>query len=289
MQKANQLLEARVNARTAELSRANTELRDEMVARQGIESVLRAGEQHLREAIVTAERANAAKSEFLSRMSHELRTPLNAILGFAQLLEMEELGPGDRESVDQILTGGRHLLALINEVLDITAVESGGLAILPEPVDVGDVVAEAIALLAPVAAQYTVTLNAACDQNGHRQVLADQQRLMQVLLNLLANAIKYNRTGGTVQVSCAPAPNDRLRVEVHDTGAGIAAELLPRLFTPFDRLDVERQTMVDGTGLGLVHSKRLIEAMGGRSGVQSVVGNGSTFWVELPLVKLRST
>ncbi len=247
---------------------------------------LRSEQAH--QARLVAEQANAAKSEFLSRMSHELRTPLNAILGFAQVLEMEGLEPSEQESVDQILKGGRHLLTLINEVLDITAVESGRLSISPEPVDIGDLVAETIALITPVAAHYRVTLATVPAQDCHHSVLANQQWLKQVLLNLLANAIKYNRSGGSVHLSYTVVAPDRLRLAVHDTGAGIPAHLLSRLFMPFERLDAA-QTTIEGTGLGLALSKRLMEAMGGSIGVQSIVGTGSTFWIELPLVATNET
>jgi CheY-like chemotaxis protein/anti-sigma regulatory factor (Ser/Thr protein kinase) len=215
-------------------------------------------------------------------MSHELRTPLNAILGFAQVLEMDGLDLVQQASVDQILKGGRHLLTLINEVLDLSGIESGHLTISPEPVDVGTLVEEVIALVDSVATQYGVTLDPWSRPECHQYVLADQQRLKQVLLNLLANAIKYNRPGGSVRVSCGAAPENRVRLEVRDTGAGIPAEQLPRLFTPFDRLDAE-QTMIEGTGLGLALAKRLMEAMDGSIGVDSMVGVGSTFWIDLPL------
>ncbi len=236
-----------------------------------------------RHARLLAEQANRAKGEFLSRMSHELRTPLNAILGFAQVLEMDGLAPLQQESVDQILTGGRHLLTLINEVLDITGIESGHLALSLEPLEIVHLVAEVNDLMVPIAAHYHVTVNAAPDPGCEWHVLADRHRLRQVLLNLLSNAIKYNCTGGSVHVRCGAATDDRLRLDVRDTGAGIAAALLPRLFTPFERLDAA-QTSIEGTGLGLALSKRLMEAMGGSIGVDSVVGVGSTFWIELPLI-----
>jgi PAS domain S-box-containing protein len=231
-----------------------------------------------------AERTNQAKSEFLSRMSHELRTPLNAILGFAQLLEMDHLDPGQVESVQQILKGGKHLLDLINEVLDISRIEAGRLSLSPEPIRVTEVLGEALDLVRPIAAERSIRLEGAVPEAGHFHVLADRQRLKQVLLNLLANAVKYNREGGSVWVFCEEAGEDLLRISVKDTGRGIRPEDIERLFAPFDRLGAE-QTEVQGTGLGLALSKRLIEALGGTIDVESAPGEGSTFSVELPLVE----
>jgi PAS domain S-box-containing protein len=234
-----------------------------------------------------AERTNQAKSEFLSRMSHELRTPLNAILGFAQLLEMDHLDAGQIEGVQQILKGGKHLLDLINEVLDISRIEAGRLSLSPEPIRVTEVLGEALDLVRPIAAERSVRLEGAVPEAGHFHVLADRQRLKQVLLNLLANAVKYNREGGSVWVFCeeaSEASKDLLRISVKDTGRGIRPEDIERLFAPFDRLGAE-QTGVQGTGLGLALSKRLIEAMGGTVDVESAPGEGSTFSIELPLVE----
>jgi PAS domain S-box-containing protein len=239
-------------------------------------------EVQLHRARAEAERANRAKDEFLSRMSHELRTPLNAVLGFAQILEMDDLGPEQRDGVKQILKGGHHLLGLIDEVLDISRIATGSLSLSPEPVSVTEVVFEAVDLIQPLAAERGIALRAE-DANG-LHVLADRQRLKQVLLNLLANAVKYNREGGSVDVNWSKAPGDRLRVAVSDTGSGIPAEVLERLFVPFDRLGAEA-TGVEGTGLGLALSKALTEAMGGAIEVESRVGKGSTFAVELPLAE----
>jgi signal transduction histidine kinase len=205
--------------------------------------------RELEEARAEADRANRAKSQFLSRMSHELRTPLNAILGFAQLLQLDELRDDQREGVEHILSGARHLLGLINEVLDIAAIEAGRLPLSLEPVAVAEVVAEAVSLIRPLADQHKVVLvdpAPPCQQH----VLADRQRLKQVLLNLLSNAVKYNRAGGSVQLACQRVAGDRLQVRVTDTGLGITPEAQQRLFVPFERLSVE-QTAVEGSGLGL--------------------------------------
>ena len=246
----------------------------------------------LREAKEEAEKANQAKSEFLSRMSHELRTPLNAILGFGQLLELSNLGSNQGESVDHILKAGRHLLDLIDEVLAISRIEAGRMQLSLEPVALGETVRECLSLVGRQAADRGVRFLDGCS-DGTAHVLADRQRLRQVLLNLFSNAIKYNREGGSVTLSCRevcaagegqngdPGPAF-LRIAVTDTGHGLDAEEIRLLFTPFERLRAER-TSTEGTGLGLALSKGLIETMGGRINVDSVPGEGSTFWIELPL------
>ncbi len=240
-------------------------------------------EEDLREAKRAAEQANHAKSEYLSRMSHELRTPLNAILGFAQLLELDELEGEQRDSLRHILAAAKHLLGLINEVMDIAAIEAGRLPLSLEPVGVSDIVAEAVDLIRPLADQHSILLvNAArtCDS----YVLGDRQRLRQILSNLLSNAVEYNREGGSVHVVCERVVDERLRITVTDTGPGIAPEPLELLFVPFERLAGQQRT-VEGSGLGLSLSKRLAEAMGGTLDVTTAIGQGSTFWVELPLVE----
>jgi CheY-like chemotaxis protein/nitrogen-specific signal transduction histidine kinase len=242
------------------------------------------GERILKEAKEEAERANQAKSEFLSRMSHELRTPLNAILGFAQLLEMEDLRQENRESVEQILKGGRHLLELINEVLDITRIETGNISLSPEPVYVLDAVQQAMDLVRPLAAHRDIRLRVEPGDRRKRHVLADRQRLIQVLLNLLSNAVKYNRAKGSVTVGCQEIAGGKARLTVCDTGFGISEQDIEKLFSPFERLKAD-QAGVEGTGLGLALSRRLAEVMGGVLGVESRLGQGSTFWIELALVE----
>lgn len=228
-----------------------------------------------------AVRANAAKTEFLSRMSHELRTPMNAILGFAQLLELDELTENQHESVRQIINGGRHLLELINEVLDISRIDSGELAMSTEPVLVSDVMDEVVDLVSPLVAARHLTVLTPAGNACHEHVLADRQRFKQVLLNLVSNAIKYNRASGEIRFTCAPRPNGDVGVTVADTGIGIGTEELTRLFTPFDRLGRE-STGVEGTGVGLALSQRLVQLMGGRIEVESTPGVGSSFTIVLP-------
>ncbi len=237
-------------------------------------------EETVRQAKEEAERANRAKSDFLSRMSHELRTPLNAILGFAQLLEMEALSPESQENVEHIIKGGQRLLNLINEVLDIATMDTGAASLSLEPVSLYEVIRETLDLVTPLAEQHRVTLRLDETAGSDVHVMADRQRFKQVALNLLSNGIKYNRQGGTLDVSFHQSADARVRVNVRDTGAGISPEKLRRLFVPFERLGLER-VGVDGAGVGLALSKRLVELMGGVIGVESEVGHGSTFWVEL--------
>ncbi len=240
----------------------------------------KAAEEELHRAREEAERANRAKSEFLSKMSHELRTPLNAILGFGQLLEMDHLDDEQREGVHQILKGGKHLLTLIDEVLDIARIESGRMPLSVEPVEVVDAVGEALDLIRPLAAERGIHLENEVEDDASLYVLADRQRLKQILLNLLSNAVKYNREGGSVFIRCREVGVAAAHIDVTDQGNGIPDNDIDRLFTPFDRLGADR-TGVEGTGLGLALSKRLAEAMGGTLSVKSTEGEGSTFSVRL--------
>jgi PAS domain S-box-containing protein len=234
-------------------------------------------EQELRTSNDELARASGAKSEFLARMSHELRTPLNAILGFSQLLEME-MGDRHRDFLQRIQGAGHHLLDLVNGVLDISRVEAGVVRVSIEPLLLAAVIEEASALIRPVASTRGITVSTRCDAAASH-VLADLQRLKQVLLNLLSNAVKYNREGGHISVVAGPH-DGRVRVAVTDTGPGIPACKLDRLFHPFDRLDAET-TGVEGTGLGLALSRHLLTAMDGSISVESSEG-GTTFTVDLP-------
>lgn len=251
----NEALEQRVQQRTAELLGAKNE----------------------------AERANHSKSEFLSRMSHELRTPLNAILGFGQLLEMSVPESKQQRQVQHILSAGKHLLSLINEILDLSRVESGQMTLSLEPVPVRELVEEALGLVRPLAETHGVRLAPAPTVPGTCRVRADRTRLRQVLINLLSNGIKYNRPGGdlTVYIDLPPeAQADTIRLRVRDAGMGLSAEQQARLFTPFERLDADERH-IEGTGIGLALSKRLMDLMGGQIGVDSQLGHGSTFWIAL--------
>lgn len=241
-------------------------------------SVLKLTEQGLRTAREEAERANQAKSEFLSRMSHELRTPLNVILGFSQVLQMDRLTDDQAESVDHILRAGRHLLALIDDVLDISRIESGKLALSIEPVDAASVFAEVFRLMEPAAARGRIQL---LRGNGHAQcyVLSDRQRLTQVLMNIVSNAIKYNVEGGFVRIECVEG-DSLVEFSISDSGIGIPAGDLERLFAPFDRLGMEASG-IEGTGLGLSLCKSLIEAMDGAITAARNPDRGSTFTVTL--------
>jgi PAS domain S-box-containing protein len=251
----------------------------DVTERKRAEAALEQARAEAERAREAAEAANQAKSEFLSRMSHELRTPMNSILGFAQLLERRSPTPEQQRSVDQILRAGRHLLNLINEVLDIARIESDRQTLSLEPVRVDAALIEAVNLIRPLAAQ-----NACMVSDPHPApgvwIRADRQRLAQVLLNLLSNGVKYNRPGGSVRVTWEEREG-RIRLGVHDTGRGIAPDRMEELFVPFARLGAE-ETGVEGTGLGLALSHRLAEAMGGSLTAESRPGRGSTFWLELP-------
>jgi PAS domain S-box-containing protein len=246
-------------------------------------SVRKRVESELNEAMAAAEKANRAKTDFLSSMSHELRTPLNAILGFAQLMEGGSPPPTplQKQNIDQILKAGWYLLELINEILDLALIESGKLTLSREPVSLVEAMLECRAMIEPQAKKRGIGMTfprfeIPCFIN------ADRNRLKQVLINLLFNAIKYNRPGGAVAVECTVNLPDWIRISVRDTGAGLTPEQLAQLFQPFNRLGKESGSE-EGTGIGLVVTKRLVDLMGGTIGAESTVGLGSVFWVELRL------
>jgi PAS domain S-box-containing protein len=229
-----------------------------------------------------AEKANLAKSDFLSNMSHELRSPLNAILGFSQLMQTGMPAPTQvqRQSIEQILQAGWYLLELINEILDLALIESGKLSLSREPTSLADVLSDCRGMIEPLAMKCGIGLIFPLFDDSSPFVKADRTRLKQVLINLLSNAIKYNRAGGTVEVICTMSATRLTRISVNDTGDGLTAEKLAQLFQPFNRLGQESGSE-EGTGIGLVVSKRLVELMGGEIGVESTVGTGSEFWIDL--------
>ena len=253
----------------------------DVTERKRFELALQENNVALETAIATADKANLAKSNFLSGMSHELRTPLNAILGFAQLMESATLlpTPSQKESIAQILQAGWYLLELINEILDLALIESGKLSISRESVALDGIMTECQSMIEPQAKKRGIRLSfPRFDEPCF--VLADRTRVKQILINILSNSIKYNRTDGSVTVEWAASPPCSIRVSIRDTGAGLPPEKLAQLFQPFNRLGQEGSAE-EGTGIGLVVTKRLVQLMGGTIGVESVVGAGSVFWVEL--------
>jgi signal transduction histidine kinase/CheY-like chemotaxis protein len=260
-----------------ELEVNSDELRDRSV-RMEIELFRRSRElQEVNEALRAA---SSAKSEFLSQMSHELRSPLTAIMGFGELLRYSELDEKQQHRVTLILKAGEHLGAIVNEVLDLSRIEAGDISISSEPVPLQPLIEDALELMRPLADGNAVTIDSPTFSAGSGYVRADNQRLKQVVINLVSNAIKYNRAGGKVLVAASAIDGGRIRITVEDTGPGIDEASIGKLFVPFERLDASG-TDVEGTGLGLALSRTLIEAMGGTIGVESTPGVGSAFWVEL--------
>jgi signal transduction histidine kinase/ActR/RegA family two-component response regulator len=240
-------------------------------------------EAKLNDAMAAADKANLAKSNFLSGMSHELRTPLNAILGFAQLLESGDPAPtpSQKRNIDQILKAGWYLLELINEILDLALIESGKLTLSAESVALAQIMSECRALIESQAQMRGISMTFPKFKTAYF-IKADRTRMKQILINLLFNAIKYNKPGGAVEVEIKPAGRHSIRICVRDTGEGLSPAQLTQLFQPFNRLGKEASA-VEGTGIGLVMTKRLIEMMGGAIGVSSTVGIGTEFWVEIGL------
>jgi signal transduction histidine kinase/ActR/RegA family two-component response regulator len=254
-----------------------------LVIEQMQAEILRRGAE-LHDANQALRAANDAKNDFLSRVSHELRTPLNAVLGFGDLLRLCDLDPEHHDWVNMILKAGRHLLELLNDVLDISRIEGGHLSMSVEAVPVAQLLTDALDLARPLASARGVLLAPAPYLPADMYVSADHQRLRQVLLNLLSNAVKYNHPAGNVTVTVEHRAHNRLRINVTDTGRGISHESLGSLFTPFERLDAA-QAGFEGTGLGLTLSRDLVEAMHGTLDVSSLLGRGSTFSVELPATR----
>ena len=259
----------------------NTERKRVEAAQALLDEALKASNLELEAARMAAEKANRAKSDFLSSMSHELRTPLNAVLGFAQLMASASPTPtlSQQRSLEQILKGGWYLLQLINEILDLSMIESGKVMLSQEAMGLDEVLQDCRALIEPQAHKRGIVMDFR-PYGLPLYVHADRTRIKQVMINLLSNAIKYNRRNGSIRVDCTqPAPG-RVRISIHDTGAGLAVEQLAQLFQPFNRLGQEKGSE-EGTGIGLVVTKQLIELMGGAIGVESQPGVGTTFWIEL--------
>ena len=246
-------------------------------------SARKQAEYALQEAKLIADKANLAKSEFLSSMSHELRTPLNAILGFAQLIECAEPPPTlkQQKNVEQILKAGWYLLELINEILDLAVIESGKIVLHMERLSLAEVLNDAQAMLEHQAQQRGIHMQFPLFSEVY-YVNADRVRIKQVIVNLLSNALKYNKANGAVLVSYVKKSSQRVRICIEDTGEGITADNMAQLFQPFNRLGKE-SSQEEGTGIGLVVSKRIVELMGGEIGVESLIGKGSVFWVEFDL------
>lgn len=269
----NATLEQKVEERTKQLALINDNLTKEIAERKLAETELINAKAELEQAIAT-------KSEFFSRVSHELRTPLNGILGFAQLLEMSELAPIHKKGVNQILKSGKQLVSLVNEVLELSKPDTNEFTVSLEPIYLNGIILETAAISQPFANENNITIETENLKEENIYALADYQKLTQVLLNIINNAIKYNKKGGLVTIKATKIKNQKIRISITDTGEGIPTEEFSKLFMPFMRIGTEISEM-EGTGLGLAVSKKLTEAMKGTIGAESEVGKGSTFWIEL--------
>ena len=256
----------------------------DITERKMVEQTLRDNNEELNKSKLAAEKANLAKSQFLSNMSHELRTPLNAVLGFAQLLEIGSPPPTQpqQQSIEQILKAGWHLLHMVDEILDLSLIESGGVKFSEEVLSLAAVMQDCQSMTEALAQNHAIRMIFP-ELHQPLYVNADRTRLKQALINLLTNAIKYNCKDGQVDIECGLTDQGRVRIEVRDTGMGLSQEQLTNLFQTFNRLGQEAST-TDGSGIGLVVTKQLVERMGGVIGVQSRVGFGSNFWIEFEAI-----
>jgi len=235
---------------------------------------------------IEAESSDRAKSEFLSRVSHELRTPLNAVLGFAQIINLDLQKSKHGDQIEEIIKAGNHLLELINDVLDLASIESGEVNINTAKVSINSIINECCNLMQPMVKKFNVVLKDEITEQTDHLVMVDYIRYKQVLLNLISNAIKYNKNNGAVTLKVEERGNGLLRISVHDTGLGIAEEYISQLFEPFTRFG-ERQHIIEGTGIGLAICKRFVDAMGGKIGLESTSGVGSVFWVDVLLAEAK--
>ncbi len=281
LQELNTNLELKVVQRTNEITEVNKNLEIKILE-------IKRAEEEIRKSRDEARKANSAKSEFPSHVSHELRTPMNVILGFAQLLDMGELNPKQKEGVSRILSSGNHLLELIDEVLDISGVESGKLSLLFEYVEINSFVAETMDSMQALAHSSQIKTELLNVPANPIYVKSDKKRLKKALLNVLDNAVKYNKEGGSISVKIEALSHDNkgtvpVRISIKDTGMGIKPDDIQKLFVPFNRLGAEK-THAASAGLGLTVAKKIIDALDGSVGVESIVGEGSTFWIDLPIV-----
>jgi len=263
------------------ISRIEIDGDDEFTAIISDISERKIAEADLIEARYIAEEASRAKSEFLSNMSHELRTPLNAILGFSQLLQMHDLGENNNANVKEILQAGRHLLSLINQVLDLSRIESGRVDYYPQEVKLIQLIMEAVSLVKNIVDEKQIIIDYALDDCSELMIKTDPTRFKQIMLNLLSNAVKYNKHQGRISLKVEQLENKNISIQIEDTGRGIAQGHLERIFQPFDRLDSSTY-VVEGTGIGLTICRHLVQIMGGTIHVESEPGKGSCFTVTLP-------